>query len=65
MLRFILTRRQQDHGFGTEFKYYFTLDIDVPELEEALTRGGSDETRYDESTLIGVEVLQCDKKAKE
>ena len=34
-----------------------TLDVDVPELQDALTLGGYSEHSYDIANLVGVEVL--------
>ena len=62
MLRFILERHEQNHNFGIDYRDYYTLDIDIPELETALKRGGSGEMGFESHRLIGIEVVQSDKK---
>ncbi len=57
MIRFILKRKVKndpDPASGTELLE--TLDVDVPELEAALKRGGVSQYAYDISELVGVEV---------
>ena len=56
MIRFILKRRILRSGnqfFSSDFE---TLDIDVPELEAILRRGGADEFSYDTTDFIGIEI---------
>lgn len=57
MLRFILRNKRRDSCNGLETDGLYTLDIDVPELEAALCRGGSGESGYDYHELEGVEVV--------
>ena len=57
MLRFIIQNQREDGRLGVGFVDYYTLDIDVPELEAALTRGGHGEMGFDRHSLVGVEVL--------
>lgn len=38
MLRFIIERHQQDQNQGSDWYTHCTIDADVPELEQALTR---------------------------
>jgi hypothetical protein len=56
MVRFILNRKHDD-GHGATWEGYETLDIDVPELECALTRGGRG-SGYDITQLVGVEIRE-------
>jgi hypothetical protein len=57
MLRFIIQNQRQDNHIGLGLTDYYTLDIDVPELEAALTRGGHGEMGFDLHSLMGVEIL--------
>ena len=56
MLRIIIERHEQDNNSGVDRKDYYTLDLDIPELEAALTRGGHGEMGFETHRLIGVEV---------
>lgn len=58
MLRFIIKTKWRDQTSGAEGEDLRTLDIDVPELQDALTVGGYGEFGYDMASLVGVEVLQ-------
>ena len=57
MLRFIIERHEQNNNQCTDWKDCYTVDIDVPELEKALTRGGYGEMGFESHNLLGVEVL--------
>jgi len=57
MLRFILERHEQDHNAGLDRRDYYTIDIDLPEIEAALQRGGRGEMGFELHRLVGVEVL--------
>ena len=57
MLRFIIKRKSK-HDYNTlETEDMYTIDCDVPELEEALTSGGCSQYGYEKHTLEGVEIL--------
>lgn len=56
MIRFILIRETRDRVSGASGHDYVTIDADVPQLEEALRRGGYGEDCYDHSSLVGCEV---------
>lgn len=56
MLRFILRRDGMDVN-GHQWEGYETLTLDVPELAAALHRGGFGDGCWDQTHLIGVEVL--------
>lgn len=58
MLRFILKRETNNENIGYCGTGYDTILLDVPELETLLTRGGCGEGGFDETTLIGVEVVK-------
>lgn len=62
MLRFIVERHEMHYGPGIDRRDYFTLDIDLPELEGMLVRGGSGEGGFESWRLIGVEVLPTEKQ---
>lgn len=57
MLRFIIKNKWRDGASGAEGEDLRTLDIDVPDLQDALTVGGYGESGYDMASLVGVEVL--------
>lgn len=57
MIRFII-KRHMDNGRSVGTSSFETFDVDVPELERALTGGGFDGGgSYDLRELVGVEVL--------
>lgn len=56
MLRFIIKSEWRDGYNGAAGEDLSTLDIDVPALEEILSRGGFSETSYQRCSLVGVEV---------
>lgn len=57
MLRFILRRKTRDeYNGGFEHESFETIEINVPELESLLTRGGSGPSGYDATSLVGIEV---------
>lgn len=57
MIRFII-KRHMDNGRTVGTSSFETFDVDVPELEAALTGGGFDfACSYDLRELVGVEVL--------
>jgi hypothetical protein len=57
MLRFVIKRivHRDDVPYHTEV--FETVDIDLPAIENLLTRGGFGNDGYDESHLVGVEIL--------
>lgn len=58
MLRFILKQERYDSHINFHTEAMFTVDIDVPELEEILTSGGSGEQGYSQTYLVGVEIKE-------
>ena len=60
MLRFIMRSHRHAANWGTDCVQYYTLDIDVPELEAALSRGGYGETGFERHDLIGVEIMTAE-----
>lgn len=65
MLRFILQRKVFDRYSEADETVFETLDIDVPALQSALTRGGLGEMGHDITKLVGVEVLPAAEQKKE
>lgn len=62
MLRFIIKVKWRDGISGAEGEYLRSFDIDVPELQDALTDGGFGENGYEMPSLVGVEVLRNGKE---
>lgn len=58
MVRFIFKTKWRDGYSGAEGEGLSTLDLDVPALQEVLTKGGYSEHSYEMHQLIGVEVLK-------
>lgn len=59
MLRFIIRTKWRDGISGAEGEHFKTLDVDVPELQDALSIGGYGESGYDMAQLVGVEFLRA------
>jgi hypothetical protein len=62
VIRFVLRRKHKadpDPGCGTVALE--TLDVECPELEAALTRGGVSQYSYDITELVGAEILPVDR----
>lgn len=57
MIRFIFQRNTK-LTCGAETVSHFTIDVDVPEIEEVLKHGGFGEDIYDYSKLIGVTLVE-------
>lgn len=57
MLRAILRRRMRDAISGCEHESLFTMDLEIPELEEQLRKGGFGESGYEVIELVGMEAL--------
>lgn len=57
MIRFILkkTHGTCDHPKKEDL---YTIDVAVPELENALRRGGYDQYAFEQHDLIGVEIIE-------
>ena len=58
MIRAIFQREVKDQHTGCETRFYETVLLDVPEIEQRLLRGGFSETGYDTTALLGVEVVR-------
>ena len=57
MVRFIIKRKFKDNNDGFESESFRTIDLDVPELEQALNCGGFGPSGYDHSDLVGIEII--------
>jgi hypothetical protein len=58
VIRFIIKTKWRDSNSGAEGEYFKTLDVDVPELQDALSIGGYGGSGYEVAQLIGVETLK-------
>ena len=59
MIRFIIKRKVLDRNSECESERFETLDVDVPELEAVLLRGGTGMSAHDISHLVGVEIREA------
>jgi len=57
MIRFIIKRKSGDATINLNTEDMYTIDCNVPELEEALTSGGVSQYGYEKHELKGVEIL--------
>ena len=62
MLRFVIKRTIHNEDMAYHSEGFKTIDIDVPELELILSSGGSGNGGYDESRLVGIEILPSSNK---
>lgn len=58
MLRFIIEKHEYDFNSGLERKDYRTILIDLPEMEDILSKGGRGECGFESWKLIGVEIVE-------
>lgn len=56
MIRFII--KVQYAREGIQRQEYYTLPLNVPELEKALRAGGYGDSSYESHELIGVEICE-------
>ena len=57
MIRIIFLRESFSEVNQMRMSRHYTMDVDVPELERELSRGGFGETGYDFCSVVGVEVI--------
>lgn len=57
MLRFIVECHESDFNSCMDRRDFKTLDVELPQLEELLRRGGRGEMGFESWQLRGVEVL--------
>lgn len=62
MIRFILKRSTLDSCSGLKIETLFTIDGDLEKVEWALCRGGSGESGYEYTNLVGVELIPSQEK---
>lgn len=65
MIRLIIEMHEVQYGPGIDRRDYTTLDVDMPELEEMLKRGGKGEGGFESWRLLGVEILPAADQQKE
>ena len=58
MIRFVVERHEMQHSQGIDWRDYVTVDVDLPELEALLKRGGFGENGFEAWRLLGAEILQ-------
>jgi len=64
MIRFIFLNKFRCPQTGLETESFHTVDLDVPEIEKRLSGGGSGESGYDYTRLMGVELLPASVQAE-
>ena len=60
MIRFVVECHEMQYGPGIDRRDYVTVDVELPELEALLTRGGRGEGGFESWRLLGAEVLPAD-----
>lgn len=58
MIRLIVECHESDFHSGLERRDFRTLDVELPELEALLRRGGRGEMGFESWRLLGAEVLE-------
>ncbi len=58
MIRFVIEKHEVQYGPGLDRRDYLTLDLDLPELEGLLRRGGKGEGGFESWRLLGAEILE-------
>jgi hypothetical protein len=57
MIRLIVECHEMQYGPGIDRRDFATLDVDLPELEAMLLRGGKGEGGFESWRLLGAEIL--------
>lgn len=57
-VRFILKLEVLDRYSGAQYERLYTLDMQAPELERELCRGGMSQEAYELVSLVGAEVIK-------
>lgn len=57
MIRFVVECHEMQYGPGIDRRDYVTVDVELPELEALLTRGGRGEGGFESWRLLGAEIL--------
>jgi len=64
MIRFVVECHEMQYGPGIDRRDYVTVDVELPELEALLTRGGRGEGGFESWRLLGAEVLPANVQVK-
>ena len=57
MIRFVVECHEMQYGTGIDHRDYVTVDVELPELEALLKRGGCGEGGFESWRLLGAEIL--------
>lgn len=57
MIRFVIECHKRQYDPGIERRDYVTVDVELPELEALLKRGGHGEGGFESWRLLGAEIL--------
>jgi hypothetical protein len=57
MIRAIIERHAYDFNSGLEERDYTTIDVNIPEIETLLRKGGKGEIGFEKWRFIGVEII--------
>ena len=58
MIRFVVECHEMQYGPGIDRRDYVTVDMELPERESLLERGGKGEGGFESWRLLGAEILQ-------
>ena len=64
MIRFVVECHEMQYGPGIDRRDYVTVDVELPELEALLKRGGCGEGGFESWRLLGAEILPANQTAK-
>lgn len=56
MLRFIIERHEMVYDAGLDRRDFYTIDLEIPELEAAIKRGGQGPGGFESHRLLGAEL---------
>ena len=57
MIRLVVECHEMQYGPGIDRRDYVTVDVELPELEALLKRGGRGEDGFESWRLLGAEIL--------
>ena len=64
MIRFVVECHEMQYGPGIDRRDYVTVDVELPELEALLKRGGRGEGGFGSWRLLGAEILPANAQGK-
>ena len=64
MIRFVVECHEMQYGPGIDRRDYVTVDVELPELEALLKRGGRGEGGFESWRLLGAEILPANASGK-